>query len=387
MSVHVVVVLGLVLTLSSGYAASRRVKTSITGGCKTNVDCELLGICTTGKCICEPGFTGETCGQLNLKPIESNTSGRVWPLQDTSPDTASWGFSAVKGDDGMYHGVVNVGCGTTATSVTGTYAALVTSSQPNAKFKFQEMITPPTSFNPHMIRSPNGTYLLFFRVNDLDNHSICTGDPSVKTPPTPQIKPCTSNQHPATDECVIPGSPDGLGINMYVAWAESVTGPWKSTSVEITGCGNYHKSNPTTAYLKDGRIMMSYRFNSDHGEMVAFAVADDFRGPFKSIANLTHHGGNDEDSYLWQQPDGSLHILYHNGPNGLHAFSDNIGNNWTKGSDDAFVDSVPINGGGTLTFRRRERPEIYFENGRPLMFYTAVQKEDLTSMSFVQEFQ
>jgi hypothetical protein len=48
-------------------------------------------------------------------------------------------------------------------------------------------------------------------------------------------------------------------------------------------------------------------------------------GPFTSIANLSHTHGNDEDSYLWQQPDGSLHILYHNGANGLHAFSDDKG--------------------------------------------------------------
>jgi hypothetical protein len=82
--------------------------------------------------------------------------------------------------------------------------------------------------------------------------------------------------------------------------------PFQTLKVSITGCGNFHKSNPTTAFLKDGRVMMSYRFNYE-GEMVAFAVADSFKGPFKSIANLTHGTGNDEDSYLWQQPDGSLH--------------------------------------------------------------------------------
>jgi hypothetical protein len=49
-------------------------------------------------------------------------------------------------------------------------------------------------------------------------------------------------------------------------------------NVSIEGCGNFHKSNPTTAFLQDGRVMLSYRFNYK-GEMVAFAVADDFRGP------------------------------------------------------------------------------------------------------------
>ena len=33
---------------------------------------------------------------------------------------------------------------------------------------------------------------------------------------------------------------------------KQTTGPWQSSNVSITGCGNFHKSNPTTAFLKDG---------------------------------------------------------------------------------------------------------------------------------------
>ena len=54
--------------------------------------------------------------------------------------------------------------------------------------------------------------------------------------------------------------------------------------------------------------MLSYRFNYE-GEMVAFATADDFRGPFTSIANLSHSHGNDEDSYLWPVTDSPPHQL------------------------------------------------------------------------------
>jgi hypothetical protein len=54
---------------------------------------------------------------------------------------------------------------------------MISSNLPDRNYTFEQAITPPTSFNPHMIRSPNGTYLLYFRVNDLDNHTICTGDP------------------------------------------------------------------------------------------------------------------------------------------------------------------------------------------------------------------
>lgn len=236
-----------------------------------------------------------------------------------------------------------------------------------------------------MIRSPNGTYLLYFRVNDLDRHPLCTGD--ARTPSaTPYLRACNRSQSSATDNCLHPGSPDGPGINMYVAWSSRPTGPWRVRNVSIEGCGNFHKSNPTTAFLQDGRVMLSYRFNY-RGEMVAFAVAEDFRGPFRSIANLSHSHGNDEDSYLWQQPDGSLHILYHNGAHGLHAFSDSSGTNWTKGAHgSAFTLQYDRDDGHTVTLRRRERPELLFGAHGPTHFFTAVETEEGDSFSLVQAF-
>lgn len=36
----------------------------------------------------------------------------------------------------------------------------------------------PTAFNPHLIRASNGTYILYFRVNDMDDYPACLGDGS-----------------------------------------------------------------------------------------------------------------------------------------------------------------------------------------------------------------
>ena len=36
--------------------------------CSTAIDCELLGTCVQGKCSCDPGWTGRTCGTLRLLP-------------------------------------------------------------------------------------------------------------------------------------------------------------------------------------------------------------------------------------------------------------------------------------------------------------------------------
>ena len=154
------------------------------------------------------GFTGEHCGQLDLLPANSATAdgtyvrpylfflllipnswsqvltltgcttsshaGKAWPKQASGTGAASWGMSVVRGDGAdNYHAIVNVGCGDTATKVTGTFAAILSSTEPDKNWTFTDAVTQPTSFNPHMIRAPNGTYLLYFRVNDLDAHPFC----------------------------------------------------------------------------------------------------------------------------------------------------------------------------------------------------------------------
>ena len=33
----------------------------------------------------------------------------------------------------------------------------------------------PTAFNPHLIRAPNGTFILYYRVNDKGDYAGCLG--------------------------------------------------------------------------------------------------------------------------------------------------------------------------------------------------------------------
>jgi hypothetical protein len=98
--------------------------------------------------------------------------------------------------------------------------------------------------------------------------------------------------------------------------------------------------------------------------------------------------GNDEDPFVWQQPDGSMHCLYHNGRSshvnhGLHAFSAD-GRTWHKAPDallpkcarrDAHVpispslhncsslytDHVELDDGSAITLSGRERPALLFD--------------------------
>jgi len=188
------------------------------------------------------------------------------------------------------------------------------------------------------------------------------------------------------------GDPEA-GVNMYVAWAPTMSGPWQVQNVSITGAGTLHKSNPSAIALADGqRVLLSYRFNPRHGEQIGFALAGDFRGPFICVSNLSHSGGNDEDSYLWAQPDGTKHILYHNGPHGYHAFSSAATDDFLfiksqARSGNAFELTVPLTNGSAIKMRRRERPEMLFDaQGRPAVLYTAVQQPDGRTYSLAQPF-
>ena len=357
--------------------------------CKTADDCERLGTCVAGQCHCQPGFTGDSCGVLDLAPAPAlqSTSNKasaaspiLWPqmaqLADNS--TFSWGFSAVQDDDGLYHAVVNVGCcrqDTCGVTVGGTYLVHLVSSHPNTGFTAKGVFTVPTTFNPHLIRALNGTFVLYFRVNDMGDYTVCQGDGTQTNSSSLKTYINRADMHP--------GDGEGPGANMYAAWADTMDGPWQVRKVDINGMGDLHISNPSVIFTQAGSawpVMLAYRYNPSHGEANGIAVAHSFLGPFQSLANISKAPGNDEDPYLWQSAyDQSYHIVYHNGDHGYHAFSAD-GKTWLKSPthSHAFSLTVQFQGGQMFSFSRRERPDIFWNTNRtaPLYLYNGVNTHD-----------
>ena len=103
------------------------------------------------------------------------------------------------------------------------------------------------------------------------------------------------------------------------------------------------------------------------------------------------------DPFVWQQRDGSLHCLYHNGRgsstnHGLHAFSSD-GKTWHKAPDALlpacarraagsptpsyhncsalYTDTVELDDGTTMVLSGRERPALLFDEvtGAPSILY------------------
>jgi len=291
--------------VSLGVAASSQ-ETTETSHCTTNSDCSLLGTCTAGKCSCAAGFTGAACGQLDLQPAASLGAATVWP-QPGVPNSSAWGFSvAYDPDDKVYHAVADVSCGCDPSSTvrscteytgvlaSGGYASSLvhlTSDRPDGGFRFAGVIAPATSFNPQLIRSPSGEYVLYFRVNAVDPLPFCSGDP--KGPASgadSMIKVCTT---PTQENCIHGGDSE-RGTNMYAATAPSMDGPWTVAPVTVAGEGQLHISNPSIAFVRPGTpaaafgsVVMAFRYNGPHGENNGIAYAYDPNGPFVAVANLT----------------------------------------------------------------------------------------------------
>ena len=287
------------------------------------------------------------------------------------------------------------------------------------------LLAPPTSFNPHLARDPvDGSFALYFRVNAIDAQPICVGNSSGPTTRlgAPLIKRCVG---PSTTNCIHAGGSE-TGTNMYFASAPRMTGPWKVQPVGVQGEGKLHVSNPSVCFLragtpasKHGKVAMAFRYNSHHGETNGVAYATGPEGPFVAVANLTCHGcecvspprmapfsssacilhhrcfwhsllllaappplclfSTCRDPYIWQQPDGSMHMLYHNGPSSFHAFSAD-GISWTE-RDDAPMFTTTVassDSGGKLQLKRRERPELVFapKSGAPLLLLNGASADD-----------
>jgi hypothetical protein len=312
--------------------------------------------------------------------LNATRHGAIWPQPGAleANTTFSWGFTVVYNPaDKLFHAAVNVGCcglptaavppSTCSVTVGGTFLAHVASRFPDRGFEVAGIFFGPTAFNPHLLLTANGTFILYFRVNDMDTYPTCLGDGSPRASSASLVTYIDRKDITHTDP-----SGEGPGANMYVAHATSITGPWKASKVEITGMGRLHISNPSIALLDSGKVMLAYRFNPSHGEQNGFAMANTFLGPFKSTANLTKADGNDEDPFLWQQKaDRSLHILYHNGAHGLHAFSaDGVAWHKSPTHSDAFQLDISLSDGDTARLARRERPEILFaDDGTPRFLY------------------
>ena len=157
------------------------------GTCRTARDCQLAGLCTGSKCVCDPGWTGPLCHQLDLAPLPTGFTGGVWN-SELSP-RSSWGAAPHQAEDGKYHGWFNQlpdKCGLSSW-LPGSYIEHGVADSPLGPFHLVNNTHPPDgkrdplsgrnrfATNPHITYiKAEKRYLLYFNgrawpANDLTN--------------------------------------------------------------------------------------------------------------------------------------------------------------------------------------------------------------------------
>ena len=395
--------------------------------CASALDCELLGRCVSGRCVCSPGFTGPTCGQLDLGPVPKRTHGRVWPVrfEEHNHTAIGWSFSpAYDPRTGRYVAAVEAVCDRWGSDV---WIAAVSANSPVGPFRFDRRLGPAGTNCPHLKRLRNGTFTLVFdalasgvyppNATKDPTAPVCVGGAvGTNASMAPALPPCGAEQSPSQGHhCICsrasrhcPAVHSGVYVASTERWPD---GPWRIAPLSISGAGwspynatlfSIGTSNPSLQPLADGRTLLSFRSHRGYwpaiearlpltygsGEHTGFALGPSIEGPFAVSGNLSWQYGNDEDGTVWQQPDGSLHCLYHNGrgkhPNrGLHAFSTD-GRTWHKPHDALqpacasaqthncsamYTDTVELDDGSWLSLAGRERPAILFDDRGPAYLY------------------
>lgn len=378
--------------------------------CADDDGCERLGSCVDGACQCRRGFTGPSCGLLDLAPALSQGPALQWPADavNAAQFASAWGFSVVHDpSDGLWHAAATVACGGNGVVADGGgnswIAHLTSSAGPNGPWSFAAMMVPQTTFGPHLTALADGSFAFIFRVNVLGNTTLCTGADTVPAPAS-LIASAYVNENE-----IVSGDPE-KGVSIYAATAPRMVGPWTVRRLNITNGGGVHKSNPSSAIpiaplVYRGVTMnwaMAYRWNTPgpYGEVNAVALAADVYGPYVCTANITSApwvtSRNSEDPVLWVDPSQPSvgHVLYHNAKGSFHTWGPLDGSAAWRYSPIpgtlAFSTNVTLADGSQLQFQRRERPELLFRGGNvsagPEWLYSGIVAANNTAFAWAQPF-
>ena len=170
--------------------------------------CSLNGF--GSPCVCDPGWTGENCGQLDLlpaPPLASQVTALSATTTTNSAANSTWGISVVGPDKaGVYHGYMTEIANQCPLGDYGAASQIVhmTASNPLGPWAREGVALAGFAHNPQAVMSPNGSILLFHIGKELAPGCL---------------KNCTAGSLPAT-HCT------KMSHATSVAVANSFSGPW-----------------------------------------------------------------------------------------------------------------------------------------------------------------
>jgi hypothetical protein len=334
-------------------ARSEAVIVSCAPSCSSGLDCSLNGACGgDGRCVCDAGWTGPCCGQLNLQPIDfASTSGGY-----KHASTSTWGGNIFKNaSTAEYHMWIaemapDDGGGSCGLTTWGRNSQITHVSAPSllGPYVRREVAVPLWSHNPIVRQAPDGTLVLWH---------IGGGNAANQTPPfgfcgRNGTSPCGEQSFdkcgPASDPCAYsppgwrctPGACFGTGGNCGRTLAEPAlpcNGTWAdcvpaaAAACRATpGCAAYSLSdawlglnraklfaagavttpNPVWASWTDATPAGVAAAAAAPGCALSIHVAESTAGPWRAFTNatITPCAGNNPGP--WVHPNGTIFIVF-----------------------------------------------------------------------------
>jgi hypothetical protein len=227
-------VTGLLLGTCAGQTPQLRVRDSITG-CSSPQDCSLNGKCVNGVCDCNVAFKGDSCEILNLQNGSQSALGyhAVEHTEKGQIKLSSWGGSAHRGANGVYHLIASeIGDGVGMT-LWGCASRIIHATSPDPlhhPFVKKRVLFENFSHEPRCAFNPQGGLVCYFAHNPIYHlNDKCAGANGT----TPASGGCDcANQVPYSMPTMM----------SYVSDIDDDSAEW-STPVHITAIGSGTDSN------------------------------------------------------------------------------------------------------------------------------------------------
>ena len=237
----------------------------------SEADCVLNGVCKGGSCICDPGWQGEKCNQLKLKPPN-----RLEPHGYYNGSMPTWGGDVIY-ENGIYHAFVTAkgytdppldeadayGCNTAIVRLEG--------KSPAGPFIFAEVVLPVLHHEAHAIRAQDGTVLIYMIKYD-------------------------GGEFPGVLECFKWDLNGSSHLVIAMAWSVSVYGPWQEKILLNPWPGPEDRKSwlcqtncPSVTFAPNGTAIMVFRSvqcqksvppTKGTREKIAIATAPHWSGPY-----------------------------------------------------------------------------------------------------------
>ncbi|KAJ5377327.1 uncharacterized protein N7496_004736 [Penicillium cataractarum] len=350
--------------------------------CTNEEDCGLNGICSHNTCICDPGWTGNDCGRLDLRP-----GPRANGYNLTEEGTSSWCNQILQDrlNKDLYHLIVSEfthGCGLDYWSPFSRIIRAESTTGPLGPYTFKQDIAPSFAHNPTVIWSETDQKYLMYNIGCPQNvPSTCqnvnftcgpgntlNGESGISLWSSPDLYNWTSHGQ------IMPGTNNN-------AWDADITNP---APLHLSSHHKTRNSHPQT--------ILAYRgcpYNCSGAEQINLAIASVSTGPYTRLhPDSPIFPFPSEDPFIWEDKRGNYHMLVHSlladagfgdGPNvGRHAFARSWAGPWTfNNASVAFTTRVVFEDGFVVDYFRRERPSLFFSGDgemRPVLLSTGVQE-------------